>query len=83
MKDGVSRFAEGDGRNVDTIGRERRIMALTRDFKETVQARARRDSAFRRALLREGITCLVGGDVEAGWIVLRDYLDATIALAEQ
>lgn len=30
-------------------------MALTRDFKETVRARARRDSAFRRALLWEGV----------------------------
>ena len=30
-------------------------MALTRDYKETVQARAQRDPAFRRALLREGI----------------------------
>ncbi len=58
-------------------------MALTRDFRETVLARAQSDPAFRRALLREGVECLVGGEVEAGWIVLRDYLDATIALAEQ
>ena len=29
-------------------------MALTRDFKETVQARAQRDPAFREGLLKEG-----------------------------
>lgn len=53
-------------------------MALTRGFKETVQARARRDPAFRRALLREGVACLLGGEVEAGRIVLRDYINATM-----
>jgi hypothetical protein len=30
-------------------------MALTRDFKETVQARVQRDAKFRAALLHEGI----------------------------
>ena len=30
-------------------------MALTRDFKETVQARASRDPAFRQALLQEAL----------------------------
>lgn len=53
-------------------------MALTRDFKETVQARARRDSAFREGLLKEGIECLLSGDLDAGKIVLRDYINATI-----
>ena len=53
-------------------------MALTRDFKETVQARARREPAFRQALLAEGVSCLLAGDVEAGKIVLRDYINATI-----
>ena len=53
-------------------------MALTRDFKETVQARARRDPDFREGLLKEGIECLLGGDIDAGKIVLRDYINATI-----
>ncbi len=53
-------------------------MALTRDIGETVQARAQRDPAFRRALLQEGIECLLGGDVDTGKIVLRDYINATI-----
>ena len=54
------------------------MMALTRDFRETVQARAQRDPEFRRALLQEGIECLLGGDVDSGKIVLRDYINATI-----
>ena len=57
-------------------------MPLTRDFKETVQARAKRDAAFREALLKEGVECLLAGDLEAGKIVLRDYINATIGFAE-
>lgn len=53
-------------------------MALTRDFKETVQARVRRDAAFRKELLREGVECLVSGDIEAGKAVLRNYINATV-----
>ena len=53
-------------------------MALTRDFKETVQARVRRDPAFRKALLRDGIESLLAGDVETGKTVLRDYINATV-----
>ena len=51
---------------------------LTRDFKETVRARAQRDPAFRDGLLKEGIECLLAGDVDAGKIVLRHYIEATI-----
>ena len=53
-------------------------MALTRDFKETIQARVERDPAFREALLKEGGYCLLSGDVETGKTVLRDYINATI-----
>jgi hypothetical protein len=44
-------------------------MVLTRDFKETIQARVKRDPAFR-------------GDVETGKAVLRDYINATIGFKE-
>ena len=57
-------------------------MALTRDFKETVQARAQRDPAFREGLLKEGVECLLAGDVDTGKIVLRDYINATIGFEE-
>jgi hypothetical protein len=58
------------------------MMALTKDFKDTIQARAQRDSAFRKALLQEGIECLLAGDVDTGKAVLRDYINATIGFEE-
>ena len=57
-------------------------MALTKDFKDTIQARAQRDTAFRKALLQEGIECLLAGDVDTGKAVLRDYINATIGFEE-
>lgn len=53
-------------------------MALTRDFKETVKARAKVDLAFRSALLTEAVELLLAGDVETGKAVLRDYINATV-----
>jgi hypothetical protein len=53
-------------------------MALTRDFKETVKARAERDRGFREALLTEAVEQLIAGEVEVGKAVLRDYINATI-----
>jgi hypothetical protein len=57
-------------------------MALTRDFRDTIQARARRDAAFRRALLTEAIDCMLAGDVDTGKVALRDYINATVGFAE-
>jgi DNA-binding phage protein len=57
-------------------------MALTRDFKETIQARVRRDPAFRKELLREGVESFLAGDVETGKTVLRDYINATVGFRE-
>ncbi len=56
-------------------------MVLTRDFKETVKVRVARDAAFRRELLREGIECLLAGDIQTGKAVLRDYINATMGFA--
>ena len=52
-------------------------MPLTRDFRETIQARAERDPAFREDLLKEGVDCLLSGEVEVGKAVLRDFINAT------
>jgi DNA-binding phage protein len=52
-------------------------MPLTRDFKDTIKARARRDPAFRRALLREAIETMLAGDLRTGKAVLRNYINAT------
>jgi DNA-binding phage protein len=57
-------------------------MALTRDFKETIRARAKRDPGFRKALLREGIENFLCGDVETGKIMLRDFINATVGFTE-
>ena len=57
-------------------------MALTRDFRETIQARVQCDSAFREELLKEGIQCLLAGDMNVGKAILRDYIKATIGFEE-
>ncbi len=53
-------------------------MPLTRDFKETIQARIESDPAFRDELLREGVERLLAGELETGKAILRDYINATI-----
>ena len=53
-------------------------MALTRDFKDTIKDRVARDPSFREELFKEGIECLLTGDVDTGKAVLRDYINATI-----
>ena len=57
-------------------------MPLTRDFKETVQTRAERDPEFREGLLKQGVECLLAGEVDTGKIVLRDYINATVGFEE-
>ena len=61
-------------------------MALTKDFRETVQADAKRDPAFRRGLLSDALESLLAGEVALGKELLRDYINATVGfprLAEQ
>ena len=57
-------------------------MPLTREFKETVQARIRSDRKYRKELLREGVECLLAGDLDPGKAILRDYINATIGFEE-
>jgi len=57
-------------------------MPLTREFKETVQARIKADRKYRKELLREGIECLLAGDLDTGKAILRDYINATIGFEE-
>ncbi len=52
-------------------------MALTRNFKETVKARAEREPAFRIGLLQEALEAFLDGNLATGKILLRDYVDAT------
>ena len=57
-------------------------MALTRDFKETIRARVKRDPGLRKALLREGIDNFLSGDVETGKMILRDFINATVGFSK-
>jgi DNA-binding phage protein len=53
-------------------------MPLTSDFRQTVQARAARDPAFRKALFQEAVQTLLQGDIDAGRSAMRDYINATL-----
>jgi len=53
-------------------------MAITRDFKETIQTRALKDPKFRKGLLTESIESMLEGDIETGKSLLRDYINATL-----
>jgi hypothetical protein len=53
-------------------------MALTKNFKETIKKRIERDPSFREELLKEGIECLLTGDIDTGKAILRDFINATI-----
>jgi hypothetical protein len=57
-------------------------MPLTREFRETVQARLQSDRKYRKELLREGVECLLAGDLDTGKAILRDYVNATIGFDE-
>lgn len=53
-------------------------MALTRAFKDTIQARAQRDPEFRVGLLEEALEAFLDGELDTGKILLRDYVNATV-----
>jgi hypothetical protein len=53
-------------------------MALTRDYKETVLARIKRDPKLSRALYAEAMNARLEGETEEGLSVLRDLVHAEI-----
>jgi len=53
-------------------------MALTRDFKDTITDRVKRDPAFAKALLDEATTLMLSGEPEPARLILRDLVNATI-----
>jgi DNA-binding phage protein len=57
-------------------------MILTRDFKETVNARIAKDSAFATALLDEAISLFLNGEPEMARLILRDLVNATVGFEE-
>jgi DNA-binding phage protein len=57
-------------------------MTLTRDFRETVQARVKRDPVYRRGLLSEALERLLSGEVALGKELLRDYINAAVGFSK-
>ena len=57
-------------------------MALTHDFKDTIRARAQRDTDFRQALLVEAVEWILNGDLQTGKAVLRNYVNATVGFQD-
>lgn len=53
-------------------------MALTREFKATIQARVNRDARFAHAMLNEAATMFLNGEPDTARLVLRDLVNATL-----
>ena len=53
-------------------------MTLTRNSKETIAERVRRDPEFARALLDEAATLFLNGEPETARLILRELVNATI-----
>jgi DNA-binding phage protein len=54
---------------------------LTKDFRDTVKARADRDPVFRVGLYREAVQALIDGDFGTARILLRDFINATVGFS--
>jgi DNA-binding phage protein len=53
-------------------------MELTRDFREPIVRRVRRDPDFAKALLDEAATLFLNGEPQMARLILRDLVNATI-----
>lgn len=65
-----------------TLERRDEIMILTRDVKETVNARIQRDTTFAAALLDEAISLFLNGEPETARLILRDIVNSTVGFEE-
>lgn len=57
-------------------------MTLTKEYRETVLARIKRDPKFARALYEEAMTAILEGETEEGLSMLRDLVHAEITFKE-
>lgn len=57
-------------------------MTLTREYKNTVIARIKRDPKFAKALYAEAMNALLEGETEEGLSMLRDLVHAEITFKE-
>jgi len=53
-------------------------MSVTRDFKETINARIRKDPEFAKALLNGAATLFLNGEPETARLILRDLVNSII-----
>jgi DNA-binding phage protein len=52
-------------------------MPITRDFKETINARVQREPEFAKVLLDEAVSLFLNGKPETARLILRDLVNAT------
>jgi DNA-binding phage protein len=52
-------------------------MSITRDVKETINTRVKRDPEFAKALLDEATSLFLNGEPETARIILRDLVNGT------
>jgi DNA-binding phage protein len=57
-------------------------MSITRDFRETVNARVQREPKFAKALLDEAASLFLNGEPEIARVILRDLVNATTGFEE-
>jgi hypothetical protein len=57
-------------------------MPITKQFRNTILLRAATDTEFRRHMLTEAVNELIGGELNAGKSILRDYINATITFED-
>jgi len=57
-------------------------MAITRDYKDSINERVSREPAFTAALLDEAITLFLNGEPDVARLVLRDLVNATVGFEE-
>lgn len=57
-------------------------MALTRDFKETINEHAARDPAFAKAMLDEAATAFLNGEPQVARLILRDLVNASVGFED-
>ena len=53
-------------------------MAISRDYKQTINERVNKDPAFTAALLDEAITLFLNDEPDVARLVLRDLVNATV-----
>ena len=69
-----------DGKNL--IEETEITMAITRDYKNTINERVAKEPAFTAALLDEAITLFLNGEPEVARLVLRDLVNATVGFED-